>query len=85
MDYKQAIHDVKLKYNCEDSPVVTFGGSYGAMLAAWMRMKFPQIVQAEVVSGGAIEEFHGYEKAPNYIFFSWLNVIYKQMGGLDEK
>ena len=44
MDYKQAIFNVKQKYNCEDCPVVTFGGSYGAMLAAWMRMKFPQIV-----------------------------------------
>lgn len=41
MDYKMAIKDVKLKYDCEDSPVITFGGSYGAMLAAWMRMKFP--------------------------------------------
>jgi lysosomal Pro-X carboxypeptidase len=41
MDYIQAINDVKQKYTCEDSPVITFGGSYGAMLAAWMRMKFP--------------------------------------------
>ena len=55
------------------------------MLAAWMRMKFPSIVKAAVVSGGALEEFHGYEKAPNFIFFSWLNAIYNKMGGLEEK
>lgn len=27
-----------------NSPVVAFGGSYGGMLAAWMRAKYPQII-----------------------------------------
>jgi len=44
MDYVQLIKYIKTKYNAEDKAVIAFGGSYGGMLAAWMRMKFPHVI-----------------------------------------
>lgn len=40
MDYMKLIDIVRDKYG-RNLPVITFGGSYGAMQAAWLRIKFP--------------------------------------------
>lgn len=41
MDYVELIKQVRKDYNADDKAVIVFGGSYGGMLAAWLRMKFP--------------------------------------------
>ena len=45
--------------NCPDCPVITFGGSYGGMLSAWMRMKFPNVIDAAIASSAPITYFKG--------------------------
>ena len=57
MDYAKLIEVLKDRYQAHNSPIITFGGSYGGMLSSWMRMKYPDIVQAAVVSGGPILYF----------------------------
>ena len=40
-------------------PIVLFGGSYGGMLAAWLRMKFPETFQGAISSSAPILYFKG--------------------------
>uniref|UniRef100_A0A915EET0 Uncharacterized protein n=1 Tax=Ditylenchus dipsaci TaxID=166011 RepID=A0A915EET0_9BILA len=60
-DYATLIPYVKTKFNISsDTPVIAFGGSYGGMLAAWFRMKYPNIVTGAWASSAPMIQFrHG--------------------------
>ena len=44
-DSATLITHLRYAMQMEQAAVVAFGGSYGGMLAAWLRMKFPWIIQ----------------------------------------
>lgn len=56
MDYVEFLLWVKDKY-CSDCPVVAFGGSYAGMLATWMRMKYPHVVDMAHSASGPVYYF----------------------------
>ncbi|XP_020676664.1 lysosomal Pro-X carboxypeptidase [Dendrobium catenatum] len=56
-DFATLITDLKRNMSAEDSPVVLFGGSYGGMLAAWMRLKYPHIAIGALASSAPILQF----------------------------
>jgi lysosomal Pro-X carboxypeptidase len=57
MDYVELIGFIKQKYNAQDKAVIVFGGSYGGMLAAWLRMKFPSTFQGALAASAPILQF----------------------------
>ncbi|XP_061355173.1 uncharacterized protein LOC133299703 [Gastrolobium bilobum] len=56
-DYATLIIDLKKNLSATDSPVVVFGGSYGGMLAAWFRMKYPHVAIGALASSAPILQF----------------------------
>lgn len=56
-DYAVLIRSLKQNLSAEASPVVVFGGSYGGMLAAWFRLKYPHIATGALASSAPILQF----------------------------
>uniref|UniRef100_A0A914CP63 Lysosomal Pro-X carboxypeptidase n=1 Tax=Acrobeloides nanus TaxID=290746 RepID=A0A914CP63_9BILA len=58
-DYAQFVPWFKKNVlNCSsDTPVIAFGGSYGGMLAAWFRMKYPAIVNGSWAGSAPVVYF----------------------------
>jgi lysosomal Pro-X carboxypeptidase len=58
-DYSVLMRHVKETFNATDSPVIAFGGSYGGMLAAWFRMKYPEVVDGSIAASAPVKVFPG--------------------------
>ncbi|KAF3439107.1 hypothetical protein FNV43_RR17382 [Rhamnella rubrinervis] len=56
-DFAVLITELKRNLSAEGCPVVLFGGSYGGMLAAWMRLKYPHIAIGALASSAPILQF----------------------------
>ncbi|XP_054792131.1 uncharacterized protein LOC129316417 [Prosopis cineraria] len=57
-DYAEIIRHIKYKQlNALKSPVIVIGGSYGGMLAAWFRLKYPQMALGALASSAPVLYF----------------------------
>ncbi|XP_063241210.1 lysosomal Pro-X carboxypeptidase isoform X2 [Bacillus rossius redtenbacheri] len=59
-DYVDLISHLKMGLSgAAHSAVIAFGGSYGGMLSAWFRMKYPYVVDGSIASSAPIWQFSG--------------------------
>ena len=57
-DYANLVKHIKAtRAGAENSKVIVFGGSYGGMLASWMRMKYPNVFDGAIASSAPIWSF----------------------------
>lgn len=56
-DYATIVNVIKREWGAADSAVVAFGGSYGGMLASWMRMVYPSAVDGAIACSAPIWGF----------------------------
>lgn len=78
MDYVELIKTLKQKYGAEDKAVIAFGGSYGGMLAAWMRMKHPHVIQGALASSAPIFYFKGASNGTETRYFDIITEDFNQ-------
>nr|CAH7739327.1 unnamed protein product [Callosobruchus chinensis] len=60
-------------------PVIAFGGSYGGMLSAWLRMKYPASVVGAIATSAPIWQFQDLVPCDN--FYRITTNVYSVIGG----
>ena len=57
-DYAELLRELRAELGVPfDTPVAAFGGSYGGMLASWLRAHYPETIDAAVASSAPIFNF----------------------------
>lgn len=59
-DYVDLMQYFRSQPKYKESPIIVFGGSYGGMLSAWIRIKYPHIVQGAIAASAPILQFTGF-------------------------
>ena len=65
-DYVEFMYDYKRTNELMDRAVIVGGGSYGGMLSAWLRMKYPHVFQGALAASAPILFFDGYVSPDAY-------------------
>eukprot|EP00045_Choanoeca_perplexa_P017149 m.243329 g.243329 ORF g.243329 m.243329 type:complete len:499 (+) comp17462_c0_seq2:4261-5757(+) len=62
-DYVNFLYSYKTSNSITNSPVIVFGGSYGGMLACWLRLKYPSTFLGAIAASAPVRAFPGMDPA----------------------
>ena len=72
-DFAYVLYALRDEWKAWSSPAVGFGGSYGGMLAAWFRLKYPNAIDGVLAASAPIWSFVGLE--PAYDFNAFYKIV----------
>lgn len=75
-DYAAIILHIKKTFLAKNSPVIVIGGSYGGMLAAWFRLKYPHVALGALASSAPILYFD--DLAPQLGYYAIVTKDFKE-------
>ena len=85
LDYLKVLDYVKKDLYTDQGhtipPVIVFGGSYGGMLAFWLRTKYPHVFEGAIASSAPIMWFDGVIDPSSYTNVVANDILNKDMGG----
>lgn len=77
-DFAILIRFFKDGSEAKNSPVIAIGGSYGGMLAAWLRMKYPHVVVGALAASAPIWQFE--DLVPCNLYYQIVTNDFKKSG-----
>ena len=80
-DYATLVRFLRLQYKDTDNAIqfIGFGGSYGGMLGAWMRMRYPDALDGMLAASAPILSFQGL--SPSYDPSTYDSIVTRDAGG----
>ncbi|CAE6115466.1 unnamed protein product [Arabidopsis arenosa] len=75
-DYAAILLHIKEKYLAKQSPIIVVGGSYGGMLAAWFRLKYPHIALGALASSAPLLYFE--DTRPKFGYYYVITKVFKE-------